>query len=103
MTEVIFENECFRFERYENSAGVSIYDIISQEEALSAGITIGLEPNTYDSSKQAKYVNIEVQYNKLPPVNPFDGLGARIKAELAAQDMSFRVVKYLKEHDLWEK
>ncbi len=94
---VIFENECFRFEKYDVGEESS-FAIISQGDALDAGVTLNLEEN-YKTPK--KYIEIKINYTKLPPVNPFEGLKGKINAEIAAMDISRKIIKYLKENDLW--
>lgn len=94
---VIFENECFRFEKYDVGEEPS-FAIISQGDALDEKITLNLEEN-YKTPR--KYTEIKINYNKLPPVNPFEGLKSKINAEISAMDISRKVVKYLKENDLW--
>lgn len=94
---VICENECFRFERYDVLEEPS-FAIISQGDALDTGVTLQLEENF---SKPKKYTEIKVIYTKLPPVNPFEGLTRKINAEISAMKISQKIVKYLKENDLW--
>lgn len=95
---IIYENDNFRFERYDSSNEPS-FAIISQGDALDEKITLNLEEN-YKTPR--KYTEIKINYNKLPPVNPFEGLQRKINAEMAAMNISRKVVKYLKENDLWE-
>ena len=95
---IIYENDNFRFERYDSSNEPS-FAIISQGDALDEKITLNLEEN-YKTPR--KYTEIKINYNKLPPVNPFEGLQRKINAEMAALNISRKVVKYLKENDLWE-
>lgn len=94
---IIYENDNFRFERYDSSNEPS-FAIISQGDALDEKITLNLEEN-YKTPR--KYTEIKINYNKLPPVNPFEGLKSKINAEISAMDISRKVVKYLKENDLW--
>ena len=94
---VIYENDCFRFEKYDTREEPS-FAIISQGDALDAGVTLNLEEN-YKTPR--KYTEIKINYNKLPPVNPFEGLKSKINAEISAMDISHKVIKYLKENDLW--
>ena len=94
---VIFENDCFRFEKYEVREEPD-FAIISQGDALDAGVTLNLEEN-YKTPR--KYTEIKINYNKLPPVNPFEGLKSKINAEISAMDISHKVIKYLKENNLW--
>lgn len=94
---VIYENECFRFERYDTSEEPS-FAIISLGDALDTGVTLTLEENY---SKPKKYTEIKVNYTKLPPVNPFEGLTRKINAEVSAMNISHKIVKYLKENNLW--
>ena len=94
---VIYENDCFRFEKYDTREEPS-FAIISQGDALDAGVTLNLEEN-YKTPR--KYIEIKINYNKLPPVNPFEGLKSKINAEISAMDISHKVIKYLKENDLW--
>ena len=94
---VIFENDCFKFEKY-TVGEEPAFAIISQGDALDAGVTLNLEEN-YKTPR--KYTEIKINYNKLPPVNPFEGLKSKINAEISAMDISHKVIKYLKENDLW--
>lgn len=94
---VIYENDCFKFEKYDVGEEPS-FAIISQGDALDAGVTLNLEENY---RKPRKYTEIKINYNKLPPVNPFEGLKNKINAEISAMDISHKIIKYLKENDLW--
>lgn len=94
---IIYENECFRFEKYTVGEEPS-FAIISQGDALDTGITLQLKENF---SKPKKYTEIKIEYTKLPPVNPFEGLKSKINAEISAMDISRKIIKYLKENDLW--
>ena len=94
---VIFENDCFRFEKYDVGEEPS-FAIISQGDALDEKITLNLEEN-YKTPR--KYTEIKIEFNKTMSMNPFEGLQRKINAEMAAMNISRKVVKYLKENDLW--
>ena len=94
---VIFENDCFRFEKYTVGEEPS-FAIISQGDALDEKITLNLEEN-YKTPR--KYTEIKINYNRTPSMNPFEGLQRKINAEISAMDISHKVIKYLKENDLW--
>lgn len=94
---VIFENECFRFERYDSLAEPT-FAIISQGDAYDEKITLNLEEN-YKTPR--KYTEIKINFNKTMSMNPFEGLQRKINAEISAMDISRKVIKYLKENDLW--
>lgn len=94
---VIYENDNFRFERYDVLDEPS-FAIISQGDALDTGVTLNLKENF---SKPKKYTELNIEYTKLPPVNPFEGLQHKINAEISAMNISRKIVKYLKENNLW--
>lgn len=94
---IIYENECFRFERYDVLEEPS-FAIVSQGDALDEKITLNLEE---DFNKPKKYTEIKINFNKTPSMNPFEGLQRKINAEIAAMDISRKIIKYLKENDLW--